>query len=330
MSTTATGLTNTRTDSRVDVQLDCSEMWSLAQQFAYARLIAPSGPGQGTLLAFANVRSRRIAATYARFYLETEDGGKPELKGRYYWMALGAFASKTVACSLEMLRVQSLPTVYMGLARGSLWLFLDLAAWHWYWSMSPGSFTLCESTRSAGNCVPQVREVLAKLPWAKEALPKINQMRGDEFVHEGFELVAQIEQMPRDHMKRSERQFAHLMAIVKHEQNKVLQPLIYEDEDFAFWIKMQRSRWVSWIAPTLEISFAAACKVDDPELKNEAPEGTVLEDYNSRMYWIARAANNFHRMMQKKTIYMEEELIKMTNWVEMNDPPPPVVPAFPL
>jgi hypothetical protein len=51
------------------------------------------------------VRARRLAAIYARFYPELEDGGKPQWKGRFYWMALGAFASKTVACSLEMVRV---------------------------------------------------------------------------------------------------------------------------------------------------------------------------------------------------------------------------------
>ncbi|WP_111640711.1 DUF2515 family protein [Marinimicrobium alkaliphilum] len=46
-------------------------------------------------------RARRIAATYARFYLETEDGGDPSKLGRCYWMALGTFASKTVACLLD-------------------------------------------------------------------------------------------------------------------------------------------------------------------------------------------------------------------------------------
>ncbi|WP_157451420.1 DUF2515 family protein [Caldimonas taiwanensis] len=51
------------------------------------------------------MRARRLAAIYARFYPELEDGGKPQWKGRFYWMALGAFASKTVACSLEMVRV---------------------------------------------------------------------------------------------------------------------------------------------------------------------------------------------------------------------------------
>lgn len=35
-------------------------------------------------------RARRIAATYARFYLETEGGGDTDKLGCYCWMALGA------------------------------------------------------------------------------------------------------------------------------------------------------------------------------------------------------------------------------------------------
>ena len=46
--------------------------------------------------------TRLLAAIYARFYLEQEEGGDPAKKGRFYWMALGTFASKTVACSWSL------------------------------------------------------------------------------------------------------------------------------------------------------------------------------------------------------------------------------------
>ncbi len=42
-------------------------------------------------------RARRIASVYAKIYLEQENHGDKQLIGRYYWMGLGAFASKTVA-----------------------------------------------------------------------------------------------------------------------------------------------------------------------------------------------------------------------------------------
>ena len=46
-------------------------------------------------------RAKTIAGIYARFYLEQEKYGNPKLMGRYYWMGLGAFASKTVAFSFS-------------------------------------------------------------------------------------------------------------------------------------------------------------------------------------------------------------------------------------
>ena len=206
MATTADGTTNTRSNSCVDMQLDCAEMWSLAQQYACSRLTVFTDQRKGQLLAFADVRARRIAATYAKFYLETEDGGSPTKKGRYYWMALGAFASKTVACSMELKRVQALPTVYNGLARDNFWLFMDIAPWHWYWNKSSGSFWKCESQRNAQTCMPQVRKVIDILPWAKEALPKVNYLKTNPFIQKGFQFVAQIEAMTPAEKKRPAKQ----------------------------------------------------------------------------------------------------------------------------
>ena len=102
--TTIETLTNTTPKSCVEGVCNCETMWSLAQQFCCLRLSDPvAGKDfKHKLIEDYAVRARRIAATYARFYLEQEtsagsDGSK---KGRFYWMALGAFASKTVALSL--------------------------------------------------------------------------------------------------------------------------------------------------------------------------------------------------------------------------------------
>src|SRR5688572_18652283 len=97
--TTVVAKTNTTAGSCTAVQCDCHTMWSMAQQFAYLRLANETGAFKAQLVKGYSVRARRIAATYARFYLEQEDGGNSALKGRFYWMALGAFASKTVACT---------------------------------------------------------------------------------------------------------------------------------------------------------------------------------------------------------------------------------------
>ena len=319
MATSARGTTNTRSNSCVEVRLDCAEMWSLAQQFAYGRLSVSTGADKAALLADVDARARRIAATYARFYLETEEAGSPDKKGRYYWMALGAFASKTVACSLESLRVQALPHVQSGLARGNFWLFMDIAPWHWYWSKSPGSFWMCEPSRRADACAAPVRKVIDVLPWAQASLPKIDQMQTNEHVHKAFEMVGEIEAMSLADKKRPSKQLDHLLEVAKHEQGKVLQPLIYNDESFAFWVRAQRSPLVSWAAPGLELVFAAACTTDDSALKSVAPADIKLEEYDSRMKWIRAAATKFHSLMQTKLDYMESELRAIAGWVGKSD-----------
>ena len=92
--------TNEKGLSCVDAACGCGTMWSLAQQFSVERLSSRTGEFKGKLIQDYEVRAKRIAGTYARFYLEMERGSDPSKKGRFYWMALGAFASKTVACTL--------------------------------------------------------------------------------------------------------------------------------------------------------------------------------------------------------------------------------------
>lgn len=87
-------------------------MW---QQYAYMQLSFASRNGQTAVFSPSPIaRAKTIAGIYARFYLEQEKYGNPKLMGRYYWMGLGAFASKTVAFSFSAWQ----------LAHGSLILIL--------------------------------------------------------------------------------------------------------------------------------------------------------------------------------------------------------------
>jgi hypothetical protein len=169
----------------------------MAQQFSTARLCTLTGEYEGKLVRDYSVRARRIAATYARFYLETEDGGNPALKGRYYWMALGAFASKTVACTFDAWQVKGMTpfddTVWEGLGKGNLWLFCDISGWHWYRNMYPKSFDMCIRARNAENYVAQVKTQLRRLPWNVEVLPKIRNFLASEQVIAGFKKIDEYE-----------------------------------------------------------------------------------------------------------------------------------------
>jgi len=321
--TTVEATTNTTAKSCVDVHCDCDTMWSFAQQFSALRLSIDQGNFSAKLITNYAVRAKRIAATYARFYLEREDGGDPEKKGRFYWMALGAFASKTVACTLETWQVRTQATLLSkktreGLGKGNLWLFCDISGWHWYYCRYVKSFDICVEARNSDNYVRQVRAQVKQLPWNAEALPKIKNMRVSPYIRKGFAKVKEFEAQT-NLRRRPSIQLDHLLAIANHEQGVILQPLIYDDPDFAYWVGVQRSAWVNWASPNLELVFSHACSTENPELKSVAPEDTKLEEFKSRMKWINNAARQFHRLMLKIPAYMEGELQQIASWVDLPD-----------
>ena len=316
-------MTNTTPKSCVDVNCDCNTMWSMAQQFSTMRLCSHTGEFKGELISGYATRARRISATYARFYLEKEDGGDPEKKGRYYWMALGAFASKTVACTFDAWQVKGLllltSTVWKGLGKGNFWLFCDISGWHWYHNMYPKSFDSCLSSRDSSKYVAPVQAQMKNLPWKEKALPIIENFAVSKEIKAGFAKVKEFEQEV-SHKNRPKIQFDHLLEIANHEQGVILQPLIYADPDFAFWVRSQRGTIAGWISPELELVFNHTCAVKNPELKSVASKEIELENFKSRMIWILEAGKIFHGLMQKQTAYMENELNIMANWVDMPDP----------
>ncbi|MFC5473713.1 DUF2515 family protein [Paraherbaspirillum soli] len=337
---TIEAMTNDRPDSCVEVHCGCPTLWSMAQQFCYTRLSNKKNNGAYRLINLYPARARRISATYARMYLETEEHGVPEKKGRYYWMALGAFASKTVACTLETLQLSYTrpvmgTTVREGLGQGNFWLFMDIAAWHWFYSVSPTSFDQCVGERNTDTYVDQVKQQIKKLPWEAKSLPKIDHLKVKPEVAEGFALVRQIEGMP-DNRKRQNLQLRHLMAMACHEQGNILQKLIYNDPDFAWWIKVQRdddhelrqtsgyptrafALAASIFSPELQITFTSQCGTSESQLKNPAPKETKLEEYDSRMLWITSVADQFHNRMIKFKGQMESELAAIAGWVGTHD-----------
>lgn len=311
-------LTNSREKSCVDVHCDCNGMRSIVQQFSTIRMCELLGKGKGKILQAYSTRAKRIAATYARFYLETEDGGNSDLKGRHYWMALGAFASKTVACSLDMLRVEMLPTVFQGLAKGNLWLFYDISGWHYYYNKYPQSFDLCVNQRDAAQYLKPVQAQMNFYPWKNEALPKIKNMSECTHIKRAFQKTKEFETQ-KNPSKRPAIQMANLLAIADHEQGVILQPLIYEDPDFSKWVERQRCALIQWASPDLQLVFNHACDTRNALRKSIAPDDTVLENLKSRMAWIAAAANRFHHLMQTESAYMENELKTIAGWVNLSD-----------
>jgi hypothetical protein len=285
--------TNDTLDSYVKVTVKCDVKCSLAQQYTYKRLMESAdkdefgyGVGKYTLLDDYWARARRIAATYARFCLEEEDGCDKQLQGRYYWMGLGAFASKTVGCMFNAWQVKyvsvafrklAMDKIYEGLGKGNFWLFQDIASWHYLYNMSVTKgegyegFVQCRDMKSADTlCETPQNIVKNKLPWASESLPLVGNLArptGQEAgeLEKGMKKVHEIEIMiikkkTEEDIQKS--QFSHLINIAKHEQGNILQPLIYKDPrtwsvDFQDWLPIMRG--LSFAMPEVKLVLQAEC-----------------------------------------------------------------------
>lgn len=159
-----TCMTNTTPDSQHDAKVEYRHLWSYAQQ---AALIAVSdkNPQDGCyhLITDPERRAKRIAAHYA--YLYFESAKKSGKKVQFYWPALAAFVVKdiveayrfaredvlqrdwkdlasvarnsTVADMGSLMMTDDSPyqhalRTYGALAKGNLWLFMDIYPWLWF------------------------------------------------------------------------------------------------------------------------------------------------------------------------------------------------------
>jgi len=298
--------TNEKLDSYVKVTVKCDVKCSLAQQNTYARLMEPAqkdefgyGVGNMTLLDDYASRAKRIAATYARFCLETEDGGDPRVQGRHYWMGFGAFASKTVACMFNTtqlhlttmdLGILPLQSGYEGLAKGNFWLFQDIGSWHFLYNMCnttaddgkayESSFVKCRDMKSVNTLCPTVKDIMQnKLPWAEKSLPLIGNLEKTvgrplpEALEKGMAFTHDIEMAilaNKDEEDIRIIQMKHILEIADHEQGNVLQPLIYEDPD-TYTIDFQDMavlmRWIP-LMPEVKLTFTSECDESEAKVEN--------------------------------------------------------------
>jgi hypothetical protein len=273
----ATGITNPEPKTCVDAQCGCEVIWSLAQQFSMRQLITHAPvhnhmpdyregdahvsstqleKGAPQFISDSEVRARRIAAAYARVYLEDFHLGDVNKIGRFYWLGLGAFASKQVAATLALFRVRWFARwseLRKGLGRGNLWLFNDVLAWFYAYAAGADTFAKCVEARDCRHFVDQVAanftrqldyaKSIDKIPFAIDGdsgrkLKKLGYLQSTQIIVDGFAKVTEWE--GANDLKKREKAYKHLLLIAQHEQGEVLQGLIYEDRDFQWWLEKQR------------------------------------------------------------------------------------------
>lgn len=321
--------TNTTKDSLVTLEYGCGKLWGDGQLQAIAALtVSKTCPirGQYTeLVKDFGARAARIAAAYARFYLEQESGCNTALKGRFYWMGLAAFASKQVKCGLDFIKTASHFSFAAGplaeaplwigknsLGKGNFWLFQDIYVWHWFYANHPAMFKDCSEERNADDYEKNVISVLRKMPWADEALEIVKNFKVNDYVRAGFKAVEAFEAATDFEAKRA-AQFESLLQIANHEQRMVLQPMIYNSVLFRRVLDVQQKmEFVPWLPQRLA-AFSTACDVENKDEKVQMTEGD-LYDENERMSFITDIAENYHKLMDERLGYMEGQISSISTW----------------
>lgn len=344
------GKTNTEENSCKDLQCDCPTYWEIHQQEAMKRVsnLKDAKKNLYKLEPGYEARARRIASVYAKIYLEQENHGNKQLIGRYYWMGLGAFASKTVAAVFKHgLTMWGYKWVPIGLirdpvhsfAKGNLWLFMDIAPWHYAWSMSPSSFNLCRTQRNVSKFT-HIKEEVRNVPWSS-CLPIIKHLQSTSEITEAFGILPEIESVfkrkgvsrKNNFLKASKNLFEHLLAIAVQEQRNILQELVWKD-----WKVQAQATLQSYTKlpdSTLVLSSDYSVDAVKPNRHGEyegrhagvldkLPESvyseplahTKVQDYDSRMEWIQKAAKKYHRLMLSDTgrPFLEKELAIIATW----------------
>lgn len=323
--------TNAVTRSVCEEPLACDKLWAMGQEAAISRLSVEtrsffSTTAKQELVADFSARAARIAATYARFYLEQEEDGKPHLKGRFYWMGLAAFASKQVKCGLDFIPSEpyltlatppiAQPPLRIGknaLGKGNFWLFQDIFVWHWFYSKYPEQFEECAPERNAKDCVPQVQLNIDSLPWAAEALSTLNNLSRTDEIISAFELIRQFESLPANKNIRAPAQYNSLLKIADHEQLKILQPLIYDKWEFQKVLDVQAKSEILPFIPKRVAAFAIACDTDRSDLRVQMKFGKLYNKAD-RMKFITNIAERYHNLMMENLTYMEESIAKIATW----------------
>lgn len=329
--------TNTQKNSLEEQTITCEALWAIGQQRAVKLLSdekeCPIKGKRTELISDFSTRAGRIAAAYARFYLELEPGCDPKLKGRFYWMGLAAFASKQVKCGLDFIKTAShifvdyrnpqgkaiveaaktpLKIGKNSLGKGNFWLFQDIYVWHWFYANHKEQFKPCAGERDASKYPQVARTLLNSLPWANEALPVVNNLKVTDYVNIGFTKINAFEETSNI-AQRQGLQLASLMHIADHEQRKILQPLIYNDLSFQLLLDTQALMEVLPGTPKRLAAFSESCDTSSNDLKAEMSEGGLYNE-SERMRFITTIAQKYHSLMMERTGYMEEKIKAISTW----------------
>ena len=359
------GNTNTEENSCKTLQCNCLTFWEIHQQEAMKRVsnLKDAKKNRYKLEPGYEARARRVASVYANIYLEQENHGNKQFVGRYYWMGFGAFASKTVAAifkhgltawGYKWVPLSVVRDPVHSFAKGNLWLFMDIAPWHYAWSMSSASFNQCQTQRDVSKYT-HIKEEVSNLPWSN-CLPIIKHLQSTPEITKAFGYLLKIEAIFKRKGKTRKENFDdsqqnlfdHLKAIAVQEQRNILQELVWNDWKVDAQATVQRvtrlpdstlvlssDYFVDAVKPVRKSQriLPSAYNMQGMEKVYEGRHSGVLdrlservyseplaktkvENYDSRREWILVAARKYHRLMldDKGRSFLEKELKIIAGW----------------
>lgn len=153
-------MTNPTKGSQYTQDVEGKYLWSYAQEEALVAVSEKGGDGCYRLITDPERRAKRIAARYADLYFKSAEKTQGEMQ--FHWPALAAFVVKDIVDAFRYSREQVLTggwrnaartsaasavmselvsdaspyehavRVYAALAKGNLWLFMDIYPWLWF------------------------------------------------------------------------------------------------------------------------------------------------------------------------------------------------------
>ncbi|WP_288998648.1 hypothetical protein [uncultured Psychrobacter sp.] len=317
--------TNIVKNSCTTKTMPCSYTWSIAQYQCFEKLTTNADKKSSTIhlkvVQDGEARARRIAAVYAKFYLEHSNvNGNTRYKGRHFWMGLGAFASKTVADALGHWSSAAdggvLGVVY-NFKLGNFWLYQDIAGWHFEYNQCSTNFSTCINQRNTNHYIPEVKKMVYDSHGAYDVLPKIRNLGASKYIKPAFDATKEFEKIPSDRLsKRKAQQRINLMQLANHEQREVLQKTIYQKINFRAGLALAEIGRGKMSIPELQMVYTSKADTDDPDLKNIASDDIKLADITKRMDWIKDVAEQFIELMNgEKRNKVEGEIVKIAGWI---------------
>ena len=208
-----TCMSNATVGSQHTQNVEAKYLWSYAQEEALVALSEQGGDKCWRLIADPERRAKRIAARYADLYFKSAEKSQGELQ--FYWPALAAFVVKDIVEAYRFAReevlqrgwgdtasvlrnssmadlfsivdsgdspYQHVVRTYAALAKGNLWLFMDIYPWLWYFleyglnkdaSLNAARLTAHVGERDWGTFQNQSKQAVEELPFGPSWLGRL-------------------------------------------------------------------------------------------------------------------------------------------------------------